>query len=142
MNSKIALLIIALIILLGGGFLWANYGKTKSQKANITLSASTTPTQSTLPKAAELGATIMLTQSGFEPKKVTIKSGQRVIWQNKSGTAATVNSADHPTHKNYSPLNLGEFPDGGKVELDFSQPGTYLYHDHYHPEKTGVIVVE
>ncbi len=87
-------------------------------------------------------STITLTSNGFEPQTITIKPKTQVVWTNKSGNDASVNSADHPTHQLYSPLNLGLFSNGTSVSLNFNTPGTYRYHDHLHPQKTGTIVVE
>ncbi|MBI2036082.1 cupredoxin domain-containing protein [Candidatus Microgenomates bacterium] len=86
--------------------------------------------------------TVMLTQSGFEPATVTVKAGTKVIWVNNSGDMATVNSAVHPTHLVYPPLNFDQFPNGQSLSLVFDKPGTYKYHDHLNPSQTGQVIVE
>jgi len=68
--------------------------------------------------------------------------GTKVVWIKKSGAVATVNSADHPTHLVYPPINMGEFKDGTSVQLVFDKPGTYKYHNHLIPSQTGTVVVE
>ena len=85
---------------------------------------------------------VTLTETGFSPETVTIKAGQKVTWNNKSGAAATVNSDIHPTHALYPPLNLNEFSNGESLELVFDKPGTYTYHDHLHPDRRGTVVVK
>ena len=85
---------------------------------------------------------VTMTSSGFEPQTITIKAGEEVVWVNKSGGVGTVDSADHPTHLKYSPLNLGSFQDGEEHELVFDKPGTYGFHDHLHPNRFGKVVVE
>ncbi len=85
---------------------------------------------------------ITLTKSGFSPSTLTVKTGSRVVWVNNSGSSASVNSADHPTHKVYSPLNLGLFNSGSSVQLVFDKPGTYKYHNHLNPTQIGTIVVQ
>ncbi len=86
--------------------------------------------------------TVTLTANGFSPTSLTIKAGQTVTWVNKSGEAATINSAPHPVHTSYPPLNLGNFPDGGTLSLTFDKPGTYGYHNHLNPSEQGTIIVE
>lgn len=86
--------------------------------------------------------TVTLTSDGFSPATLTIKAGETVTWENKSGEAATVNSDPHPVHTNYAPLNLGNFPDGGTLSLTFDKPGTYGYHNHLNPSERGTITVE
>lgn len=86
--------------------------------------------------------TITLTDSGFTPKDITVKGETRVAWINKSGTVATVNSDDHPTHQLYRFLNLGEFADGSSVQVVFDKAGKYSYHNHLNASETGTVTVE
>lgn len=86
--------------------------------------------------------TVNLTSTGFSPTNLTIKSGQTVTWVNKSGQTATVNSAPHPAHTAYPPLNLGSFNDGGTLSLTFDKPGTYNYHNHLNSSQKGTITVQ
>lgn len=85
--------------------------------------------------------TIMLTPNGFDPQTLTVQTKTQVVWTNNSGADASVNSADHPTHRLYPPLNLGLFHNGQNLSLNFNTPGTYRYHDHLHPERTGTVIV-
>lgn len=85
---------------------------------------------------------VALTSSGFGPQSLTVKVGTKVVWTNRSGTAATVNSASHPTHLVYPLLNLGNFGNGDTLSLVFDKPGTYKYHNHLNAGQTGMVVVE
>jgi len=87
-------------------------------------------------------ARVTLTKSGFSPQIVTVKAGTKVTWTNQSGGAATVNSSVHPTHKDYLPLNLGEFGNGEALSLVFDKPGTYKYHNHLNASQFGTVIVE
>lgn len=89
----------------------------------------------------EKSENITLTKEGFSPKSVTIKTGTEIIWINQSGKVATVDSSPHPAHTDYSPLNLGNFADGGSVSLIFDTPGTYKFHNHLNPSDNGTIIV-
>jgi len=94
------------------------------------------------PTFSEHSNTIVLTENGFEPKTLTVKAGTKVTWVNKSGAVATVNSAPHPIHSGYQPLNLNSFEDGEFLELVFDKAGTYNYHDHLNPTRTGTVIVK
>lgn len=94
------------------------------------------------PTFSEHSNTIVLTNAGFEPQTHTVKVGTKVSWVNKSGATATVNSAPHPIHSNYQPLNLNSFEEGEFLELVFEKAGTYNYHDHLNPSRTGTVIVE
>ena len=93
----------------------------------------------TLPHAQTI---ITLTKNGFSPSALAIKSGATVFWINKSGKVATVDSGPHPVHTEYSPLNLGSFPDNGTLSLTFHKPSVYGYHDHLNSFNQGTITVE
>jgi len=85
--------------------------------------------------------TITLTVKGFEPDKISIHKGDVVTWLNKSGEEATVNSANHPTHKLFPVLNLGNFSDGSSVQAKIFRIGELKYHNHLNPSQTGTITV-
>lgn len=86
--------------------------------------------------------TISLTAKGFEPKEITIKKDEFIVWVNNSGKTATVNSADHPTHQRFPALNLGVFETGQSVQIKFYNSGEYFYHNHFSPTQTGKITVK
>lgn len=85
---------------------------------------------------------ILLTAKGFSPASLTISTGTKVIWVNQSGAVAIVDSNPHPAHTDYQPLNLGNFPDKGRLFLTFDKPGTYKYHNHFNPSQSGTITVQ
>ena len=118
------------------------YKKGKSYTSQSYSKATETPVITKTPNGEVEEATINLTKSGFTPQTLTIKAGTKVIWINESGNAAAVNSANHPTHQVYPPLNLGEFEDGENLSLVFNTPGTYKYHNHLDATEFGSVVVE
>jgi plastocyanin len=131
-NLKILIILsIAILVFLGGFFVL------NKQKNNTNQQVVAPKTE--LPKEV----LVTLTENGFEPNTVKIKAGGAVRWTNKSSAdEATVNSDDHPTHQKYKPLNLGVFKKGSTLMLIFNTPGTYGYHDHFHPSYKGTVVVE
>jgi len=138
MNNKLLFGVVVLIVVIVGAMLIGG------KKTNTTTEVSQ-PTrqaqQEVKPITSDRIATVILSSSGFKPQNITIKSGTKVLWTNKSGGVATVNSAIHPTHLVYPPLNLGQFEEGKIVELVFDKPGTYNYHDHLNPSRIGTVVV-
>lgn len=137
MNSKILLIIVILAVGFGAFTLLGN---------KKTMPTPTTSTQKVIPVVTETinseVTNITLTDSGFMPKDITVKSGTRLIWINKSGKSATVSSDDHPTHRLYTFLNLGKFEDGSSVQVVVDTVGKYSYHDHLNATSTGTVTVE
>ena len=139
MNSKILFVIIALIIVFGSFTFLGN--KKASPVPEQQPQSTGILTEPTLAKKEEI-VKVILTDAGFTPKEITVKIGTRTAWINNSGKAATVSSDPHPTHTNYSPLNLGEFADKSSVQLVFDKKGTYGYHNHYNASEKGTVIVE
>lgn len=147
MNTKmVGTGIVALVALLSAVvLLLSNQTSLKTQSESISPTGKPPSSPPSAGGAGEMTAseeTISLTSGGFEPKTITISAETKVVWTNKSGAMATVDSALHPTHLIYPPLNLGQFENGGYVSLVFDKPGTYRYHDHLHPNRTGEVVVK
>lgn len=117
------------------------YSQSSSQtQPTIRQSSPTSATES--PTTQQSQNTVTLTSNGFSPATLTIKTGKTVTWVNKSGESATVNSDPHPTHTDYTPLNLDNFLDGGTLTLTFDKPGTFGYHNHLNPSEWGTITVQ
>ena len=129
MKLLLPIVVIVLVVVLLGAFLFSK--KTPSKVV---------PTEKT-PLPHEVA--VSLTEGGFEPSTVTIAKGSAVRWTNNTDDDhVSVNSADHPTHKKFPEMNLGEIPKGSTVVHIFNNPGTYSYHDHFHPDRTGTVVVQ
>lgn len=87
--------------------------------------------------------TVELTDEGFNPNEVTIQTGAAVRWVNKStDEEVSVNSDDHPDHRKHPELNLGVIPAESSVVHIFNSQGEFTYHDHFHPERTGKVIVK
>ena len=144
MNNKILFGVIALIVVVG--FMLVS-NKKSSETAPQTQTTEqnpyvTEPTITTQGEEQTQEAAVTITSSGFEPAITNIKVGEKVVWTNKSGDAATVNSYAHPTHLIYPRLNLNDVPVNGSVSLVFDTAGTYKYHDHLNPSRTGTVEVK
>ncbi|MEK7160255.1 MAG: cupredoxin domain-containing protein [Patescibacteria group bacterium] len=138
MNNKLILVALLVVVITAGAFMLFNNNAGNNSQTQDTQNQSLTPTQA---QPAQ-GTDVTVTSSGFEPQTVTIKTGQRVVWTNKSGGAVSVNSASHPTHLKWPFLNLGNFDDGGSVSVVFEKTGKYTYHNHLNASQTGTVIVE
>lgn len=134
--NKLLLLIIAVAVIAGGFVLIGN------KKPSQAPTAQSQPTI-TVPTKSEIEPEVItLTSTGFTPKDITVLQGTRIIWKNESGKTATVHSDDHPTHRLFPILNLGEFGNGSSVQVVLSEEGVFKYHNHLNASETGSITVE
>lgn len=140
MNSKLLIGLAAVVIIIVVGFVVLGGSKNESQPPET---SPTVPTQAQSQQQQQITTvTITADNSGFSPAILTVKTGTRVIWTNKSGSDISVNSAEHPTHRLFPWLNLGHVPNDSNASVVFDKPGTYKYHNHYSPSQTGTVVVE
>lgn len=136
MDPKTILGIVAILAVVGAAIVFL--GK-PSQPPSQPAQSESPAAGSTVTQGTE---SVGLISSGFRPQSLKVKVGTKVVWTNRSGTAASVNSASHPTHLVYPPLNLGSFGNGDTLSLVFDKPGTYKYHNHLNAGQTGAVVVE
>ncbi len=100
---------------------------------------------------------IKIEPAGFNPKTLTIKTGNIVTFVNKDSRMHWPASAIHPIHAFYDETSLDEHcpnPDnatfdackglehGKNFSFKFDKTGSWKYHDHLNPSNTGTIVVE
>ena len=100
--------------------------------------------------------TIEITSSGFSPKTLDIKKGDKVNFINKGSSSSWPASAIHPTHKVYPDSGINKcgtaeeaniFDACGGLEnqetysFTFNEIGSWNYHNHLNPSKTGTISV-
>ena len=99
---------------------------------------------------------VQITSSGFEPKTVTINSGDTVTWINEQENPSWPASAVHPTHTVYpgsgiekcstSPDTIFDacsgLKEGESYSFTFTEIGSWGYHDHLRPNWTGKIIVQ
>jgi plastocyanin len=125
---------LGLILILLAGFLFWKQTKNTTRTNQI---GTTEKHTKTLPKEV----TVTLDKKGFSPAVVTIKAGSAVRWKNISGDKQTVNSNDYPTNQLHRELNFGVFNNDSTVVYTFTKPGTYGFHNQFHKEQTGKIIV-
>lgn len=131
MKHRYLLLIGFAVLVTGGVLLFLKSSHTSKQLKQAT----------THPAALPKEETIMLDKNGFSPKSITVKVGTAVRWKNVSGDKQTVNSDNYPTNQLHKELNFGIVSSGSSVVYIFKTPGIYGYHNQFHPEEKGTIVV-
>ncbi len=100
---------------------------------------------------------IEITSSGFNPKTLTIKTGEGVTFVNKNTNAHWPASAFHPTHTVYPASGIEKCGTseqslifdackGLKQEetwsFTFNSKGDWKYHDHLNPSLFGSVIVQ
>ena len=143
MNNKLIWVLVAVVlvvVVIGGVFLLGN--KSASTNTNTTTTGDQSQSPTVSQQAPVEDVNVALTSSGFVPQTVTVKTGGRVIWTNKSGADGTVNSDVYPTNLLWPFLNLGEFSNGSSVSVTFDKPGKYTYHNHLTPAQTGTVIAQ
>lgn len=95
-------------------------------------------------KALSPAATVTYTVTGFTPKTVTIKKGEAVLFENKTGKPFSVASNPHPTHTAYPEFDQWKTNQKGKSEFKFTfeKVGMWEYHNHLNSNMTGTVIVE
>lgn len=137
--NKSLMAIIVLIVVLGTFIFLGN--KTTSTSIQQPKSISENSASTEIDQQGKV-VNVALADNGFTPKDITVKTGTRVVWTNSSGKAGTVSSNDHPTHRLYPFLNLGEFSDDSSVQVVFEKQGNYTYHNHLNASQKGTVTVE
>ena len=148
MSRNVVILGVVIVLLILGG--WLLMRPKQSAVPQPTEAPTEAPVSSPSPTSSASEGAMMkesknmvnITASSFNPKSLTIKVGDSVTWMNGDTQDHTVNSAPHPTHTVYPPLNLGLIKPGEQKSLTFPTPGTYKYHDHLNPSLTGSITVQ
>jgi plastocyanin len=72
----------------------------------------------------------------FNPKTITVKSGEKITWINRDEEPHTVVSVEKQFKKS-SALDTDQ-----EFTITAGAPGTYTYFCSVHPKMTGTIVVE
>jgi plastocyanin len=93
-------------------------------------SIATLPTQiSRTEVSAQAKNEISVSNSKFEPKKLTVPVGTTVTWSNTEGVHTVKSDTDAFVSKTLSA--------GDKFSYEFTKPGTYPYHCTFHGSSDG-----
>lgn len=78
--------------------------------------------------------TVVIEATSYAPQRLTIKSGDTVVWINKDPFPHTVTAAGHFDSKS--------IPSGGTWTYTARKPGTVPYTCTFHPNMQGQLIVE
>lgn len=140
MNTKILIIAGAIVFAVLAGFLLLS--RNTGEETSVTLEPTSTPVSNPGAEMQNEEAKVTLTNAGFAPETLRVKTRTIVTWENKSQSLATVDSNVHPTHRLYPFLNLGNFDSGETISVTFQEAGTYTYHNHLNSSQTGTVIVE
>lgn len=94
------------------------------------------------PQQISKNSTINITKNGFEPEKLRVKKGTKVVFVNNSTDLRWPASNLHPTHLVFPQFDPKKpISKGGKWEFKFDKSGVWHFHDHILPHLTGTITV-
>lgn len=85
--------------------------------------------------------TVTISSSGFSQSSITISAGDSVKWVNNDNRSHWPASNPHPQHTNYSGFDSFGISAGSSWSFKFNSKGTWDYHDHQFPNKSGTIIV-
>lgn len=116
-------------------------GPTPTASATSTPIRTSTPTPTPVPGPTT--HTVSYTNSGYTPGVITVKAGDTVKFVNNSSSNMWPASNNHPTHTIYPEFDAKTaIPLGGQWSFTFSKLGTWGYHDHLMPGRTGTVIVQ
>ena len=142
-NTTIGLAVLVLLILVGWYFIQSQKTQAPYSVPQPSPQQAAPATESAAPTETMEENVVKISSSGFLPQNITISAGKSVTWVNEDTESHQVNSAVHPTHQLYPPLNtVSLLKSGEKKSLSFPDLGTYKYHDHLNPSLTGSVTVE
>jgi plastocyanin len=86
--------------------------------------------------------TVLMTKENFEPQKVRIKKGAKVVFTNIDSVSRWPASNLHPTHGIYPEFDpQTEVVPHAEWSFIFDKIGVWKYHDHLFPQIRGEIEV-
>lgn len=85
---------------------------------------------------------VVLTSEGFTPRSLTVKVGDEVVFKSQKGVEFWPASNQHPIHAAY-PAFDSKMPIQSDAlwSFQFTQVGTWAYHDHLNSPLRGEVVV-
>ena len=107
------------------------------------VSPSLSPSTSVSPAAKVPANTISITETGFLPENLTIKSGDTVVFVNNGQAQHWPASDPHPAHTNYAGFDAEKsLETGDTFNFTFTKTGVWEFHDHLNPVLRGTIIVQ
>ncbi len=131
--NKAILIIIAIAVVLAGGFLLLNKNKSNKQGE---MQVNTTQNQTSTNSTSSIGKNQVTIQGfAFSPATITVKVGDSITWENSD-------SAPHSATADDGNFDTGRFGQGESKTVTFDKAGTFNYHCSVHPNMKATVVVE
>jgi plastocyanin len=137
-NSRIAVVIIVLVAIVGGAV--AATHKSKSPAVTSYSSSNSSNSSSTNSSSSQTSAVgnIDIKNMMFTPSQITVQKGGTVTWTNNDSTAHRV--VDDLS--NVGGPASGDIQPGSSYSFKFEKTGSFQYHCSIHPSMRGTIVVK
>lgn len=135
--------LVLIVVVAGAAFALSR--RTNSNDNTVTTQTVTSAAQTRASTQASndvVAATISYDGSSFNPSKVTVTSGAKVVIKNDSSKLVQFDSDPHPAHTDDTELNAGSISPGKSVTITVDKVGTWGYHNHLDERQTGMIIVQ
>ena len=133
----LAVVVVAVGVAAGWYYFKGTAGVSPSSVIPVPTVAETTPVVT-----AVGSTTVSYTDTGFNPKTITVKKDTTVTFKNNSSSKMWVASDAHPTHQLLPGFDeLTGVVKSGTYTYTFVKVGTWQYHNHLNPTDVGIVVV-
>ncbi len=100
------------------------------------------PKRSSKIEISEAKANVIITDKGFEPEYLNVKTGTTVTWTNNDNKARKLKALDNShDHKDRLRIDSEEIGPGESYSLTFDKTDTYKYTDSSDEAQTGSVKV-
>ncbi len=153
-TSYILIGIVIAVVVIGGVFVLRSNSNTQTP----TLKEEETVTPPMMEEGSQSSLMVSYTDGGYSPKELTIKKGEVVTFKNESSQPMWTASAVHPNHTAYPGTDIKNCGSTTMVDkmfdscagvsslqvwkFQFNETGSWKYHNHLTPTRTGTITVE
>jgi cytoskeletal protein RodZ len=148
--SKVIIGIIALLVILGGAFIFLKPDKSSAPGTNNSSQKPDTSADDTAnsansantPDNKPAAVTVTYNGSSFSLSADTIKAGESIKVVNSSTKDLDFDSDPHPVHTDNPELNLGSIAPGESKSATLSTKGHWGFHNHLNSSQHGNITVQ
>ena len=139
---RLALILIAVVIVIGAIVLFAGGKKSSNQTQNSPSPTANQGSDQSNAGTAQSAITVTYNSNGFSPSSSTVASGGKVTFTNNSASTIQVDSDPHPAHTDNTELNVGLISPGQSQSVTLTTKGHWGIHNHLDPGFTATIIVQ
>lgn len=78
----------------------------------------------------------------FEPESLTVKVGDQITFKNNSGESMQIAIGEHESHLSLKGFEEKEVKSQGSYIFSPRERGSFIFHNHLKPQKSGKLVIE